>query len=298
MVDLQPYPSVLQEVNNTLWNNQCPRARHDLSDEMVGKWVSVFAPPIVQRMNTLAPGANITQDNIMPLMSLCSFETLARQKTSLWCWVFKPKEYDQFEYWTDLEKYYFTGYVATSLLGFGVDTVPSSYGHPLGPVQGIGYINELIARLTNTPVKDNTQTNHTTTSNRLLFPLDRTIYADFTHDNSMMAVYSALGLFDDRRDGPSSAIIMDPTKPHKRRSWYTSRLTPFASRMVVERLQCHQEDNQMKTRVRILVNDAVAPLPFCGDLGDGICDLDAFVRSQVYARETGITDWYKCFEET
>jgi len=76
---------------------------------MLAKWVSVFAPPIVQRLNTLAPGANLTQDDIKPLMSLCSFETLAKQKTSLWCWVFKPKEYDYYEYWGDLVKYYYTG---------------------------------------------------------------------------------------------------------------------------------------------------------------------------------------------
>ncbi len=114
----------------------------------------------------------------------------------------------------------------------------------------------------------------------------------------MMAVYSALGLFDDRKDRSSSAPVMDPTKPHKRRSWYTSKLTPFAGQMVVERLKCRQKNDQSKLRVRILVNDAVVPLPFCGDSGDGICDLEAFVQSQVYARETGIADWYKCFEGT
>lgn len=174
----------------------------------------------------------------------------------------------------------------------------SRYGHPLGPVQGVGYVNELIARLTGTTVQDSTQTNHTITSNPELFPLNRTIYADFTHDNQMAAIYSALGLFDDRKDQSFSAPIMDPTKPHKRRSWVTSRLTPFASRMVVERLECRQEHGESKTRVRILVNDAVVPLPFCGDSGDGICDLEAFVQSQVYARETSIADWYKCFKGT
>jgi Histidine phosphatase superfamily (branch 2) len=119
MMESQADTSALQKVNNTLWNNQCPRANHDLSDEILAKWDSVFAPPIVRRLNALAPGANLTQGDIMPLMSLCSFETLARQKTSLWCWVFKPKEYEKFEYWTDLEKYYFTGYVEPYMLETG-----------------------------------------------------------------------------------------------------------------------------------------------------------------------------------
>jgi hypothetical protein len=169
------------------------------------------------------------------------------------------------------------------------------YGHALGPVQGVGYVNELIARLTGTAVQDKTQTNHTITSDPELFPLNRTIYADFTHDNEMAAIYSALGLFDDRKDQSFSAPVMDPTKLQKRRSWVISKLTPFASRMVVERLQCRQEHDESKPRVRILVNDAVIPLPFCGDSGDGICDLEAFVQSQVYARETSLADWYKCF---
>lgn len=175
--------------------------------------------------------------------------------------------------------------------------VPCRYGHPLGPVQGVGYVNELIARLTGTAVKDSTQTNHTITSDLALFPLNRTIYADFTHDNAMMAVYSALGLFDDRMDRSFAAPVMDPTKSHKR-SWYTSKLTPFAGRMVVERLQCHREREQSRTRVRILVNDAVVPLSFCGARKDGTCDLEAFVESQVYARKTSIADWNKCFKET
>jgi hypothetical protein len=294
----RPYTGTLQKVNNTLWDNQCPRANHDLSDEVLAKWESVFARPIVQRLNSLAPGANLTQDDISPLMSLCSFETLANQETSLWCWVFKQKEYDHYEYWFDLEKYYFTGYVGSSSSENSRSWSTFRYGHPLGPTQGIGYVNELIARLTGTPVNDNTQTNHTITSNPDLFPLNQTIYADFTHDNAMVAIYSALGLFDDRRDRSTSVPVMDPTKPHKRRSWYTSKLTPFAGRMVVERLQCHQDDGQSKMRVRILVNDAVVPLPFCGDNGDGICDLEKFVQNQVYARETGISDWYKCFEGT
>jgi len=178
-----------------------------------------------------------------------------------------------------------------------VHTPPSRYGQPLGPVQGVGYVNELIARLTGTAVKDHTQTNHTITSDPELFPLNRTIYADFTHDNQMAAAFSALGLFDDRKDRPPLAGVMDPMRPHKQRSWDISKLTPFASRMVVERLECRQEHDQSKARVRILVNDAVVPLLFCGDSGDGTCDLEAFVQSQVYARETSITDWNRCFRE-
>ena len=49
--------------------------------------------------------------------------------------------------------------------------------------------------------------------------------------------------------------------------------------------------------VRILVNDAVQPLKFCGaDDGNGMCELEAFVKSQAYARNNGDGDFEKCFD--
>ena len=69
------------------------------------------------------------------------------------------------------------------------------YGNPLGRVQGVGYVNELLARLTQTPVRDHTQTNRTLDGAPATFPLNRTLYADFSHDNQMAAIYAALGLF-------------------------------------------------------------------------------------------------------
>ena len=56
-------------------------------------------------------------------------------------------------------------------------SIARRYGDPLGPVQGVGYVNELLARLTGTPVAD-----HTTHNATLPFPLDRALYADFTHE--------------------------------------------------------------------------------------------------------------------
>ncbi|PPQ73830.1 hypothetical protein CVT26_012145 [Gymnopilus dilepis] len=89
---------------------------------------------------------------------------------------------------------------------------------------------------------------------------------------------------------------LDPAKIDVGRTWITSRLTPFSARMVVERLSCGTK-GQKKTRsfVRILVNDALQPLEFCGGDKDGLCTLDAFVESQAYARNNGNGDFEKCF---
>lgn len=180
------------------------------------------------------------------------------------------------------------------------------YGQPLGPVQGVGYINELLARLTGQPVQDHTQTNHTLTSSALTFPLDRSIYADFSHDNLMIAVYSAMGLFRQNSH-------LDPTDPDLKNTWITSKLTPFSGRLIIERLRCSGQPSQGRTRtlakkgeieaqvrketfVRVLVNDAVQPLDFCGADNHGLCALDAFVESQAYARHDGDGDFEKCYE--
>ena len=149
-------------------------------------------------------------------------------------------------------------------------------------MQGVGYVNELLARLTGKPVKDATQTNRTLDSSPTTFPLDRTLYADFSHDNQMIAIYSAMGLFKQ----PSA---LNTTQPDPNRTWLTSRLVPFAARFVAERLNCGGE-----TFVRILVSDQVQPLEFCGS-GNGLCNLDKFVASQEYARENGRGDFEKCF---
>ena len=106
----------------------------------------------------------------------------------------------------------------------------------------------------------------------------------------MIAIYSALGLF-------KQSLPLDPTEPDPGRTWITSHLTPFSGRMVTERLSCRtsQTEATNDVYVRILVDDAVQPLEFCGADEDGICGLDAFVESQAYARNDGEGDFEKCY---
>jgi len=181
------------------------------------------------------------------------------------------------------------------------ETFSNRYGEALGRVQGVGYVNELLARLTESPVRDNTQTNRTLDASPITFPLNRTIYADFSHDKEMIAVYSALGLFKQPEH-------LDPTHPDPNRTWMTCHLTPFSTRMVTERLYCTArrgkpqslESNSYLTfpksnnYVRVLVNDALQPLEFCGHDPDGLCELGAFKYSQRYATNDGDGDFEKC----
>jgi len=181
--------------------------------------------------------------------------------------LFTIEEWLAREYYDDLLKYHKTG-----------------HGNPLGPLQGVGYVNELLARLTGQPVQDSTSTNQTLDGSPITFPLDRNFYADFSHDNQMVAIYSAIGLF--RPDEPPTPDKLDPE-----REWRISRMSPFSGRMITEKLRCGNGEEY----VRVIVNDAAQPLEFCGANEDGLCALSAFVESQAYARSNGDGDWEKCF---
>jgi len=279
----------------------CPNAGS--SDDQTDLWSSIYGDPIADRLNAQAPGANLTGEDITNLIQLCALETVSIGTLSPFCAIFTQAEFAQFEYWADLDKYYGTGYAFSFLSRFlsRSTNLPFSglrnrYGQALGPVQGVGYINELLARLTGSPVKDNTQTNRTLDASPITFPLNHTLYADFTHDNEMIAIYAAMGLF-------KQPVPLDPTKPDPERTWFTSHLTPFSGRMVTERLSCHiiptsrtaHREEASVVYVRILVDDALQPLEFCGANTDGMCELDAFVESQAYARNDGEGDFEKCY---
>ncbi|KAF8629279.1 hypothetical protein AX15_003537 [Amanita polypyramis BW_CC] len=266
---------ILDESKNcTLDNNQCPNAGD--SDFAVDEWISRYAYPIAQRLNAIAPTANLTPADIYGLMDICPFESVAKITYSPFCSLFSLEEFKYFEYAFDLDKYYGTG-----------------YGQPLGRVQGVGWVNELLARLTGREVEDHTQTNRTLDGDPKTFPLDRKIYADFSHDNEMIAIYAAIGLFPQYTALDPSHLDTNPN-----RTWVASKLVPFGARMVVEKLGCDVEGVEGKKEfVRIFVNDAIQPLEFCGgDYVDRMCELREFVKSQSYARHDGEGDWEACFD--
>lgn len=183
------------------------------------------------------------------------------------------------------------------------------YGNPLGRVQGVGYVNELIARLTGRPVRD-----ATTHDASLAFPLGRALYADFTHENLIVAVFSAMGLYNVSSSSSSSSsspassshnpMPMDPRKMDEHREWIASRMVPFSARMVVERLACdmpgpEDDEGEEGEYVRVFVNDEARDMGFCaGEEGsgyEGMCELGRFVESQRYARGNGEGDFERCF---
>ncbi|KAF2104094.1 acid phosphatase [Rhizodiscina lignyota] len=264
-------------VNNTLNHVLCTAfedgADSNIGDNAQGIWADIFVPPIQERLNKALPGANLTIDQTIDIMDLCPFETVANTqgKISEFCGLFSEDEWHQYGYYQTLGKYY----------GYGP-------GNPLGPTQGVGFVNELIARLTNSPINIQGSINATLDTNPATFPVDKKhkLFADFSHDNDMTGIFSALGLYNATRPLSNTTIETAQQAYGYSASW----TVPFGARAYFEKLQCHAEKEEL---VRVIVNDRVQPLKQCGGDKLGRCTLDAFVKSLSFAKEGG--HWASCF---
>ncbi len=290
-------------------NVACPNSPSN--SEYETEWQSIFLATPTARLNALAPGANLSVSDSLYLLELCGFQSLYDEKKSDWCSLFTPEEYAGFEcestplaprrrrpsggacpdpdpvltLWPcpfpvpgtdyyDLDKYW--GY---------------AYGNNLSAVQGAGYVNELLARLTNDRsyvLNDRTSVNQTLDSSSTTFPLGRRIYADFSHDNQMAMITAALGLKRDRT--PLAA-----TGPREGQVWVTSQVTPFSANLVAEKLTCGQ-GKKKKEYVRFLISDELQIPTFCEghDKKTGLCPLSSFVKSQAYSINSGNGDYAQC----
>ncbi|KAH9883245.1 acid phosphatase [Xylariomycetidae sp. FL2044] len=287
--DAWPYRMLIipegEEFNNTLSHESCPAFEQakDRGTAAQNIWADIFATPITERLNEGLPGANLTNQETLYMMDLCPFETVAhdRGRLSPFCYLYTVDEWHGYDYYQSLGKWY----------GFG-DGNP-----PLGPTQGVGFVNELVARLTGQPVQDHTTTNSTLDGSERTFPLDGVLYADFSHDNDMAGVFAALGLYNGTK--PLSNTTKE--SPTALGGYSASWTVPFAARMYVEKMRCEEggggdeerEGEEEEELVRILVNDRVIPLENCDADGLGRCALSKFVDSLAFARDGG--RWDLCY---
>jgi hypothetical protein len=259
--------------NNTLDHGLCTVFENStVGDSAQKEWVDAFIPPITTRLNMNLPGANLTDEDTIHVMDLCPFNTVASPIGTLspFCNLFTEQEWRSYDYYQSLGKYY--GY---------------SWGNPLGATQGVGFTNELIARLTATPVDDHTSTNHTLDDSEETFPIgaETALYADFSHDNDLTGIFSAMGLYNETQ--PLLNTTLEDVQEMK--GYSASWTVPFAARAYFEKMTCVGEPEEY---VRVLVNDRVLPLKTCGGDEFGRCTLTAFLESLSFAKAGG--HWEEC----
>jgi hypothetical protein len=69
-------------------------------------------------------------------------------------------------------------------------------GSPIAAAMGIGYVQELVSRLTKTRITEfNTSVNKTIASSETLFPLIQPIYVDATHDTVLSSSKLLLSIY-------------------------------------------------------------------------------------------------------
>ena len=230
--------------------------------------------------------------------TLCAYETNYLGRSDF-CSLFTEDEWAGFENALDIEYYY-----------------DYSFGQPTGRAQGIGYLQELLARLQNQLITtSNSSVNSSLTNNSKTFPLGQKFYADFSHDDIIISVLTAASL-DYLKDPPS--LTQYPPDPN--RKFILSNLTPFAARMVTEVVGCgssnpppnnvsqtqytptqygYNAGNATYKYIRIRLNNGILPLStirgsYCGDRPDGLCPLSSFITSQNSAYDASNYD-YVCF---
>ena len=232
------------------------------------------------------------------MQSICAYKSgyLGR---SDFCLLFIQEEWEGFELTLEM-MYYFD----------------ESFDNPTGRTQGIGYLQELMARLKHEYIpSSNSSVNSTYDSNPAQSPLDQAFHADFSHDVIIVSVLTALPL-DHFRSAPNLTDV----PPNPNRSFILSQITPFGARLVTEPIGCasgdpapvadgrvqyypkqygYDPENAPHKFIRMRLNDGVLPLDTirggkCEGRSDGLCALDDFLESQAEAYDLSNYD-YACF---
>ncbi|KAJ3515274.1 hypothetical protein NLJ89_g1865 [Agrocybe chaxingu] len=246
--------------NNTLAPYfDCPNANNAVEafgSVQSAKWANTYLQPTLKRLSPFIKGYNLTVSDLIGMQELCAYETVSLGFSDF-CDLFTEEEWKGFEYFIDLAFWYGAG-----------------PGNPASSAQGIGYVQELVSRLTQTAITSFDSTvNATIVTNPVVFPLDQPIYVDMSHDTVMSAIYVAMNFTSLAANGPLPTDYIP-----KNRTYYVNQIAPFASNLVGQVLSCPASNQP--THIRWLLNDAAVPLTGingCKPNSDGLCDINTFI---------------------
>lgn len=281
---------------------------------------STLVPRIGSRLSKAFAQAgasvNVTSSDIQSIGNLCGFDTLNRAKVSNggdldikvspYCSIFRRPEWQLYNYALDVGKYYGSG-----------------YGDPYHRGIATGYLRELLARLTSTPViidspsAINTTLDAANAASTFPIPSSSTtqgphIFFDGSHDNNISPIAAAFGLFSSPHN-LSTAADAESTPQGRSRAWTFSQIAPLQGKIVWEKVQCNSRpsrrasDGQRADKqqyIRVRANEAIQKAqgqPWCPDAPrsaylqrNGLCPLDNVVKSLDWVKSGD--EWAKCFK--
>jgi len=265
--------------NNTLAGydncNNSNNARSTGGTNASAEWYEIYLANATARLHPLAPGFNWTVTDSYNAQSLCAYETVALGY-SAFCDLFTFEEWQGYEYSVDLS---FAG--------------NDAFQSPTGRAVGIGYVQEVLARLQHHTLDEPIgQINVTLDNNTVTFPTNQSLYFDFSHDTNIMSILTAFGFTQFAEVLPTDHII-----PHY---LVVSHMEPFGARLDIEIINTPQpvcatrnatapyENGPPTTYVHFILNQRTIPLymsfPECGVRDDGWCEISTFldVQSSMY----------------
>lgn len=270
--------------NNSMGGDQmCTNAVNGTgmtSSPATEKWTSIYLKDAAARFQRQSHGgtANWTADDLYDAQALCAYETSAFGY-SPFCLLFTWDEWLGYEYNFDI--------------GFYGD---NGFGSAVGRAIGLGFVEEFVARLEHhlpNPPDGSIAINKTLDSSKSTFPLNQTIYFDFSHDTEIFSMLTALGLTQFGEYLPPTHIVKD-------RPAIVSEIVPFAGYFLFEIIKAphpvlekrpkdssessFDTSGEETTYVHMLINQRTVPLgesiPDCGKRDDGWCELHTFIEYQ------------------
>lgn len=87
-----------------------------------------------------------------------------------------------------------------------------TFGSPVARVQGLGYLQELVSRLTHTPIEVHNSSTNATWHSKETWPLNDALYVDATHE--VVVLNSASPRWITRVEVSSSSEVSDDVYPN------------------------------------------------------------------------------------
>ena len=250
-----------------------------------------LAPSVVDRVNRLLYGADLSTSEVFDFMKICPYAVASNPKNARLpiCTIFNNSDWMNFGYAETIHKWYRNG-----------------PGHYLGPTQGVPWAKELMVRLNNDPgylMGDRTAVDVARDMDSKEFPLPpaTNLFVDFVHGSDMVSMLSAIGVYPQHLTG----IPLD--KYHNETNTYNFSATwtvPFAARTYIERLSCKEARSDAPNRwkysgrgyvkyARVIVNNRIMNL--AGDKTDkwGRIYLEDFNKIVDWAA-SGDGNWRDC----
>lgn len=217
----------------------CPAFNGSYKEDYSPKYAEIGLERALKKFQANLPGVNATTSDITNLMNLCQYD-LNVIGYSPWCEYFSADDWVAFDYFHELDYYYYSG-----------------NGNPTVPAVGSVVANASLEILDNPASPAN----------------GTALYMSFSHEVNILMLLTAFGFVN-----PSGDLSWE--QPEFTNRWKTSQLVPMGTRFAVEKLSClNTTDSELsESFVRLVINDAVIPHDTCTSGPGFSCPIEDFLN--------------------